>query len=165
MLKLLAVAVGLVMLSGCGTLAAGLNRATGTQLIQTHSTVYPDLPDVEIPDPPRTRPVTFDVPRDLNGTPTLRNTPECTRVPLDQRSEAFWSRCGDFPIDRQSNLLVGLDEQGVRNLTYNREAQDSYTRQLRRLLREENRQREVWRERNRANREREARERERQRQN
>ncbi len=141
MWKIIAVAL---LLGGCSSL--GFNDPTKkTTVVTNTSVVYPDLPDIDKPLPPVQQPVTWDYPRDKTKAKVVKTTPECLQQPPIAN---FDKACLEYPVDKSSNLFVGLDSVGFKNWFSNQESLNGYIRSLLTRIDEVNAERAKWRESN-----------------
>jgi hypothetical protein len=53
-------------------------------------------------------PWVFDFPRNTNTSPVVKNTTSCKKIKIENQDENFWKRCGEFPVDTNSNLYLGM---------------------------------------------------------
>jgi len=111
-------------------------------------TKYEQLPNINVPATPDLKPVQFDLPRDLEADPLIKSATGCTNIPPAQQDVAFWERCGQFPIDPNSNLFIGMDQENFNNLTYNLETLRQYIAVLKERIAIANDQRSDARARN-----------------
>lgn len=114
--------LGVTLLAGCATSPTG--RTFDPQRQTTVRTVVvqeeaPRQAPVDIPDSPKLKPVEFDYPRMMNASEVIKNTTACRAVPKEQQDVNFWAECGIAPIDPDSNIFIGMDQESYNNLTYN----------------------------------------------
>jgi hypothetical protein len=134
----------LLLVTGCATAPAPqpLKPETTVEVITT--VVYPEFPDIPLPPKVRLTKFEADMPRVMNEL-TVKNITECVRVPEAERDERFWARCGENPIDVNSNIFIGFDQENWNRLNINLKRLQENDHVLRRLLEQANAQRSEWR--------------------
>jgi hypothetical protein len=96
-------------LAGCASSSFSVPEpVTTVRMVQV--TNYPELPEIQMPLEPDLLPWEYEVPRDLSRTEP-KNTTECLRVPDKERDNAFWAKCGENPVIRDTNVLFGFDQR------------------------------------------------------
>lgn len=140
--KILASLVIVLMLSGCSSLFGdGFNSSVVTK----NQPIYPNLPDISIPTL-SLLPTQHDIPRDTSLPLVVnREKSECISGTVKQ-NDAFWIRCGLYPIQDSSNLFRGYDRQNWNNLIINQVRIDEHIKILVSLINLDNQQRQRWRE-------------------
>ncbi|CAD5374728.1 hypothetical protein RA210_U70044 [Rubrivivax sp. A210] len=132
-------------LAGCATNRLSAPEPVATvKLVQT--TTYPELPDIQMPVEPVLLPWEYEVPRDLSRMEP-KSTPDCERVPDKERDDAFWARCGERPVIRDTNVLFGFDQRNWNILLSNFAKLREYIFQLRARVDLANESRREWRRR------------------
>jgi hypothetical protein len=99
----------------------------------------PQCPDLNLRAP------TAELPRLMNSQSVVKNLSTC-QVPEQQRDAAFWDRCGEKPIDANSNIFLGFDKENWTQLTLNIEQIRQAYIACKSRVDEVNRQRREWRE-------------------
>ncbi len=133
------------LLSGCAVnKPANPEPVTTVRVIQTTS--YPELADIPMPVEPVLLPWEYEVPRDMSRKEP-KNTAECARVPDKERDDAFWLRCGENPVVRDSNVLFGFDQRNWNIMLTNFSKLREYIFQLRARIDLANESRREWRQR------------------
>ena len=107
--------------------------------------IYPSLPDIDKPLPPILRTINFDYPRDTSRPKEVKATSECTQQPPIPN---FDQLCLQYPLAKNSNLYIGMDEQSFKNYFANTELINGYGRSLNSRIDEINAERAKWRESN-----------------
>lgn len=113
---------------------------TKVEVVNTSS--YPELPDIQLLDPPTLIPWEYDVPRDLSRFEP--KSPECAKTPETQRDEAWDKRCGVNPVIH-SNILYGFDQRNWNILLEDFAKLREYIVQLQARLEIANKSRQEWR--------------------
>ena len=139
MLKVIAVIILAGALTACGSAPQKPTVVSNTAVI------YPSLPDIDKPLAPILRPIKFDYPRDNTKPKEVKDTPECVQQPPIANFERV---CMQYPILKNSNLYIGMDEQSFKNYFANTEIVNGYGRSLNSRLDEVNAERAKWRESN-----------------
>lgn len=136
------ISVGL-LLSGCGDkdFLSGVNKKLTT--VTSTSVVYPSLPDIDVPLSPILRSVVYDYPRDTSKPKEAKTTPECLQQPPIANFEVV---CMQYPVQKNSNIFIGMDKTSFDNQVTNQEQINSYNRSLRSRIDEINKERAKWRE-------------------
>lgn len=134
-----------LLLSGCA-LNKPVNPEPVTTVRVVQVTAYPELPDIPLPVEPVLLPWEYEVPRDMSRKEP-RPTPDCERVPDKERDDAFWQRCGENPVVRDSNVLFGFDQRNWNILLANFSKLREYIFQLRARIDLANESRREWRQR------------------
>jgi hypothetical protein len=119
---------------------SGVNKKVTT--VTNTSVIYPSLPDIDKPIPPVLRPVTFDYPRDLSKTKEVKATQECTQQPPIANFDYL---CTQYPIQKNSNIFIGMSKKDFDNYLINEELKNGYVRSLLNRIDEVNKEREKWR--------------------
>lgn len=134
----------LLLGAGCATTPPPqpLKPETTVEVITT--VVYPEFPDLPLPPKVRLTPFEVDMPRVMTEL-TVKNITDCVRVPESERDEAFWGRCGENPIDVNSNIFIGFDQENWNRLNINLKRLQENDHVLRKLLEQSNEQRREWR--------------------
>ena len=114
-------------------------------VVSNAEVIYPSLPDIDKPLAPILRPIKFDYPRDTTKPKEVKDTPECVQQPLIAN---FDQVCLQYPLLKNSNLYIGMDEQSFKNYFANTELINGYGRSLNSRLDEVNAERAKWRESN-----------------
>ncbi len=117
---------------------------TTVRVVQT--TTYPELPDIQMPIEPVLLPWEYEVPRDMSRLEP-KSTAECERVPDKERDDAYWARCGERPVIRDSNVLFGFDQRNWNIMLSNFAKLREYIFQLRARVDLANESRREWRQR------------------
>lgn len=133
------------LLPGCA-LNKPVNPEPVTTVRVVQVTAYPELPDIPLPGEPVLLPWEYEVPRDMSRKEP-RATPDCERVPDKERDDAFWQRCGENPVVRDSNVLFGFDQRNWNILLANFSKLREYIFQLRARIDLANESRREWRQR------------------
>jgi len=131
------------------------SRMPQTSVTVVNTTAYPEFPDLPIPPDVKLLPFKVDFPR-KSGELVVKNITACVNVSEEAQDVRFWARCGENPIDSNSNIFIGFDQPNWNNLNSNFEILKENNSILRGLLRQANKQRSGWRklateERNKAN--------------
>lgn len=134
----------LLLLAGCASTPAPVDRVPQTTVTVVNTTAYPEFPDLPIPPNVRLLPFKVDFPR-KSGELVVKNITNCVNVPAEERNERFWARCGENPIDTNSNIFIGFDQPNWNNVNSNFEILKENNSVLRRLLTQANTQRSNWR--------------------
>jgi hypothetical protein len=132
-------------LAGCSS--ARLNAPepqTSVRVVQV--TTYPELPDIQMPLEPDLLPWEYEVPRDLSRTEP-KNTTECLRVPDKERDNAYWAKCGENPVIRDTNVLFGFDQRNWNIMLADFSKLREYIVQLKARIDLANESRREWRRR------------------
>ena len=136
-------------------IAAGLSACADTGLKQPEpittvkviqTTSFPELPDIQTPLEPTLIPWEYEVPRDMSKTEP-KNTTECLGVAEKDRGDAFWERCGEHPVIRDTNVLFGFDQRNWNIMLSNFSKLREYVLQLRARIDLANESRRDWRRR------------------
>lgn len=146
MLRLSVIILGLLLLllAGCASDPEPVNRIPQTTVTVVNTTAYPEFPDITIPPDVKLLPFQVDFPRKMNEL-TIKNVTNCVNIPEEERDERFWARCGENPIDTNSNIFIGFDQPNWNNVNSNFEILKENNAVLRRLLEQGNIQRQNWR--------------------
>lgn len=140
--RLLGLAV-LIALSGCQSMRLTQSEpVTTVRVVQTTS--YPELPDIQMPIEPELLPWEYEVPRDMSRI-EAKKTAECEHVPDKERDKAFWDRCGEHPVIRDTNILFGLDQRNWNILLTDLAKLREYIVQLKSRIDLANESRQEWR--------------------
>ncbi len=132
-------------LAGCNAMRVSVPEpVTTVRVIQTTS--YPELPDIQLPVEPVLLPWEYEVPRDLSRLQP-KNTPDCERVPDKERDDAYWARCGERPVIRDTNVLFGFDQRNWNIMLSNFSKLREYIIQLKARVDLANESRREWRQR------------------
>jgi hypothetical protein len=115
---------------------------TTVKLIQVTS--YPELPDIPLPLEPQLLPWEYEVPRDLSRLEP-KSTPDCEKVTDKERDAAYWARCGQNPVIRDTNVLFGLDQRNWNIMLSNFSKLREYIVQLKSRVDVANESRREWR--------------------
>ncbi len=130
-------------LAGCASSSLSVPEpATTVRVVQVTS--YPELPDIELPLEPELLPWEYEVPRDLSRTEP-KNTPDCLRVPDKERDNAYWARCGENPVIRDTNVLFGFDQRNWNIMLSDFSKLREYIVQLKARIELANASRREWR--------------------
>ena len=133
------------LLPGCSsTRLTNPEPVTTVRVVQTTS--YPELPDIPLPIEPVLLPWEYAVPRDLSRMEP-KSTADCERVPDKERDDAYWTRCGEHPVVRDSNVLFGFDQRNWNILLSNFSKLREYIFQLKARIDLANQSRSEWRQR------------------
>jgi len=142
-------AVSILALGACAKPPSRQTTFTPQTTVRVVSEVkYEQLPGIDVPETPALKPVAYDLPRDTAAAPIVKTTTECLSVPTAQQDLAFWERCGQFPIDPDSNIFIGMDQENFNNLNYNMETLRQYVAVLKERIAIANDQRADARARN-----------------
>ena len=139
MFKNIAVISFSLLLIGCG------DSVKPTTVVSNADVIYPSLPDIDKPLPPILRTINFDYPRDTSRPKEVKATSECTQQPPIPN---FDQLCLQYPLAKNSNLYIGMDEQSFKNYFANTELINGYGRSLNSRIDEINAERAKWRESN-----------------
>lgn len=153
MTKILIIA-SLLFLTACGANTQQRDFEIPRTVETITSVAYPVFPDISIPPQPNLIPWEYDFPRDPDADPVIKNVSSCIDVPEENQDEAFWARCGEQPIQTDSNIFIGMDQDNWNILNRNLEVLKENNFQLRERLDIANEQRQRWREMDEAERER-----------
>ncbi len=145
LLPVLEAAAMAMALMGCNSMRLSVPEPVSTvRVIQT--TTYPELPDIQLPAEPVLLPWEYEVPRDLSRI-VAKSTPDCEKVPDKERDDAYWARCGERPVIRDSNVLFGFDQRNWNIMLSNFSKLREYIFQLRARIDLANDSRHEWRQR------------------
>lgn len=134
-----------LFLMGCaGTELPPVDRTPITTVEVVNTTAYPEFPNLPVPPEVRLLPFQTDFPRKRDET-TIKNISSCINVPEDQQDDRFWERCGENPIDTNSNIFIGFDQQNWNNVQSNFNTLRENNFVLRGIIEQANKQREEWR--------------------
>lgn len=140
---LAALALAAAALAGCASSAVSVPEPpTTVRVVQVVS--YPELPDIALPLEPELLPWEYEVPRDLSRI-VAKNTPECLRVPDKERDNAYWARCGENPVIRDTNVLFGFDQRNWNIMLSDFSKLREYIVQLKARIELANESRREWR--------------------
>ena len=135
--------LGAAVLAGCASSSVSVPEpVTTVRVVQVTS--YPELPDIQMPLEPELLPWEYVVPRDMSRTEP-KNTAECLRVPDKERDNAYWARCGENPVIRDSNLLFGFDQRNWNIMLSDFSKLREYITQLKARIELANESRREWR--------------------
>lgn len=136
------------MLLVAGLLAAcQTTKPLPTTTVRTvESTYYPNQPDIALPTRPRFQNFEYDFPRRTDLQQLVKNTTACKAVPVAQQDQAFWRRCGEFPVDTNSNIFIGFTQPEWDKFIQNWAEVEAYVKVLEERIAEVNRQRARYRE-------------------
>ena len=115
---------------------------TTVRVVQTTS--YPELPDIQLPIEPELLPWEYELPRDMSRI-EAKKTAECERVPDKERDRAYWDRCGEHPVIRDTNILFGLDQRNWNIMLSDFAKLREYILQLKARIDLANESRQEWR--------------------
>ena len=136
--------IALGLLAGCASTPEPVDRTPKTTVRVINTTAYPEFPNLPVPPQVRLLPFEVDFPRDVNEL-TVKNITSCVNVPETERDDRFWARCGENPIQSNSNIFIGLTQDNWNNVNSNFEILRENNAVLRGLLGQANRQRSEWR--------------------
>lgn len=140
--RFLGIAV-LIALSGCQSMRVTQSEPVATVRV-VQATSYPELPDIQMPIEPELLPWEYEVPRDMSRI-EAKKTADCERVPDKERDKAFWDRCGEHPVIRDTNILFGLDQRNWNILLTDLAKLREYIVQLKSRIDLANESRQEWR--------------------
>jgi len=137
------------MLTGCGIFSSPREKITTVERL-----VYPELPPVPSVKEPELQYCPPDRPRVWWEDPVVKSDTKC-KAELKENPELkndarFISRCMEYRIDTQSNVVYGYDKEGQQCMVLNREKVRQHIKQYQDRVTEINRQRKEWKERNKA---------------
>ena len=133
------ISIILLSLAGCNS-ESSFSSGVKPTTVTNSTVVFPNLPDIDKPLPPVLKPVVFDYPRDISKPKQSKNTPECQGV------QPIPSECLEYPILKNINIFVGMDQQSFKNYVSNQEQTGSFSRILNTRIDEINAERAKWRE-------------------
>ncbi len=132
-----------VALAGCASSALSIPEPAATvRVVQVVS--YPELPDIALPLEPELLAWEYEVPRDLSRI-VPKNTSECLRVADKERDNAYWARCGENPVIRDTNVLFGFDQRNWNIMLADFSKLREYIVQLKARVELANESRREWR--------------------
>lgn len=98
-------------------------------------------PNVSLPSKPRLQVYSYDLPRQTNVQQLVKNTSACKAVSKASQDVAFWRRCGEFPVDPNSNLFIGFDQANWHKFQSNQREVEAYVQALEERIARVNEQR------------------------
>ncbi len=141
--RLASLALAAAALVGCASASlSGPQPQTTVRLVQV--TAYPELPDIALPLEPELLAWEYEVPRDLSRI-VAKSTAECQRVPDKERDNAYWARCGENPVIRDTNVLFGFDQRNWNIMLTDFSKLREYIVQLKARIELANESRREWR--------------------
>jgi len=136
----------LLLLAGCGSLTPQKETITVERII------YPELPPVPSIPALQLENCIFDRPRmywsDLVVISDTQCKAELKADPTKTDNPQFQKTCMEFPIDTESNIIIGFDDDGRQCFILNREKIRQHIYLYQQRIEEVNRQRKEWIERN-----------------
>lgn len=138
------IAISLILLGACASAPDPVDRTPKTTVRVINNTAYPEFPNLPIPPDVRLLPFEVDFPRNQNQL-VVKNITTCVNVPVENQDDRFWARCGENPIDTNSNIFIGLTQDNWNNINSNFEILKENNSVLRGLLNQANKQRAEWR--------------------
>lgn len=143
-MKIIITLLAIISLAACANIPPEVNRIPQTTVTVVNTTAYPEFPDLPIPPDVKLLPFNVDFPR-KSGELVVKNITTCVNVAEEARDDRFWARCGENPIDTNSNIFIGFDQPNWNNVNSNFEILKENNAVLRGLLRQANKQRADWR--------------------
>jgi hypothetical protein len=116
-------------------------------------TYYPEMPDLPLCSASSLRVPEAEYPRKMNAEPFVRNLTTCKSTDPKERSTAAWmERCLEKPIDTESNIFIGFNQQNWTELNFNLAQINENYKACQARIEEVNKQRAEWREKNQSSR-------------
>lgn len=121
----------------------GCSAAPRSTIATNATTFIPALTAIQKPPAPNLTGFELDVPRDMSKQ-VPKNTTECLKIPEADRNVAYWRICGTHPVDPNSNLVAGFDEENLEKFTATMAELNAYIQQLNDRIDAANKERDFW---------------------
>ena len=116
--------------------------------VPVYVSVQPNLPPISAPARIEFGAPQWDLPRDMTAQPQIKNLSTCINVAEEKQNNSFWRRCGEFPVDENSNLYMGFDLDNYNVIVLNVNKMKLQLKAYWDTIQKINAERELWREQN-----------------
>jgi hypothetical protein len=144
-MKMFLIPVCLLLLAGCG-------GSPTKEIITVEKIIFPDLPDVPAVPPLELLPCTPDRPRVWWEPKVIKSNSVCkSKLEEDPKlvtNPRFQDDCMEYPIDVNSNIIIGFDKDNQQCYILNREKIRYQLKKYQDRIDQVNEQRREWRARN-----------------